>query len=301
MDLRRLEIFVKVAEHGSFSRAAEALFLTQPTVSEHIRALEDELGVQLLDRLGRGATPTRAGQLFLGYAQRMLALSREARQAVDQFQGRMSGQLGVGGSTIPGEYLLPSLIGQFREKYPEISISLLIGSSRQVSDWVEEGKVEVGVVGARPAARVLEARELTTDELVVIVPAGHPWWSRGTVSLTDLSTEPLILRERGSGSREALERALADVDLALSSLRIVGEFGSTQAAKQAVRAGVGVTLISKRAVMDECQAGFVACVTVEGLTVSRSFYLVVHRDRSRSPLAIAFLEFLESQFPTMAS
>ena len=231
----------------------------------------------------------------------MLSLSREARQAIDQFQGRMSGQLGVGGSTIPGEYLLPSLIGQFREKYPEISISLLIGSSRQVSDWVEEGKLEVGVVGARPAARALDARELTTDELVVIVPAGHPWWSRGTVSLTDFLAEPLILRERGSGSREALERALADVDLDLSSLRIVGEFGSTQAAKQAVRAGVGVTLISKRAVMDECQAGFVSCATVEGLTESRSFYLIVHRDRSRSPLAIAFLEFLESQFPPMAS
>src|SRR5262249_38299720 len=168
--------------------------------------VEDELGIQLLDRLGRGTIPTRAGQLFLGYAQRMLSLSREARQAIDQFQGRMSGQLGVGASTIPGEYLLPALIGQFREKYPEISVSLLIGSSRQVSDWVEEGKVEAGVVGARPGARVLDARELTTDELVVIVPAGHPWWSRGTVTLTDFTAEPVILRERGSGSREALER-----------------------------------------------------------------------------------------------
>src|SRR5258707_5542219 len=133
MDVRRLEIFAKVAELGSFSRAAEALFLTQPTISEHIRALEDELGVQLLDRLGRGATPTRAGELMLGYARRMLALSREARQALDQFQGRLSGQLVVGGSTIPGEYLLPALIGQFKAKYPDISISLLIGGSRQKS------------------------------------------------------------------------------------------------------------------------------------------------------------------------
>ena len=103
LDLRRLEIFLKVAELGSFSRAAEALFLTQPTVSEHVRALEDELGVQLLDRLGRGATPTRAGQLLLGYARRLLALSREAKQAIEQFQGRVSGELVVGGSTIPGE------------------------------------------------------------------------------------------------------------------------------------------------------------------------------------------------------
>src|SRR6185369_14585043 len=108
------------------SRAADALFLTQPTVSEHIRALEDELGVQLLDRLGRGAAPTRAGQLFLSYTQRILALSREARQAIDQFQGRMSGELVVGGSTIPGEYVLPGLIAEFRAKYPDVSIALQI-------------------------------------------------------------------------------------------------------------------------------------------------------------------------------
>src|SRR2546426_4804093 len=151
MDLRRLEIFVKVAELGSFSRAAEALFLTQPTVSEHVRGLEDELGVQLLDRLGRGAMPTRAGQLFLGYAHRLLSLAREARQAIDQFQGRMSGELIVGGSTIPGEYLMPELIGQFRGKYPDVSVSLSIGSSRQVMDWVEEGRVELGMVGAVPS------------------------------------------------------------------------------------------------------------------------------------------------------
>ena len=109
MDLRQLEIFLKVAELGSFSRAAEALFLTQPTVSEHIRTLEDELGVRLLDRLGRGAAVTRAGHLLSSYATRMLALSREARQAMDGFQGRMRGELLVGASTIPGEYVLPAM------------------------------------------------------------------------------------------------------------------------------------------------------------------------------------------------
>jgi DNA-binding transcriptional LysR family regulator len=172
MDLRRLEIFVKVAELGSFSRAAETLFLTQPTVSEHVRALEDELGVPLLDRLGRGTTPTRAGVLLLGYARRMLTLSREAVQAIEQFQGRVSGELTVGGSSIPGEYIVPALIGAFRGKHPDVRISLLIGSSREVQQWVEEGQVEIGVVG------------------------------------DDLKAEPMIVRERGSGSRETFERAL---------------------------------------------------------------------------------------------
>ena len=294
MDLRRLEIFAKVAELGSFSRAAEALYLTQPTVSEHIRALEDELGVRLLDRLGRGATPTRAGQLFLGYVTRMLGLAREARQAVDQFQGRMSGELIVGGSTIPGEYLLPAWIGAFKGKYPDISITLLIGDSRQVTDWVEEGRVELGIVGALPASRAVESRELMSDELVVVVPMAHAWWGRESVALADLRDEPLIVRERGSGSRDATERALAAVGLDLGAFRVVGEMGSTQAIKQGVRAGLGVTLISKRAVQDECRGRLLHCVKVRDLRVARAFHLVTHRDRSRSPLAIAFLEFLES-------
>lgn len=301
MDIRRLEIFSKVAELGSFSRAAEALFLTQPTISEHVRALEDELGVQLLDRLGRGATPTRAGQLLLGYAHRMLALSREAHQALERFQGRMSGELIVGGSTIPGEYVLPALVGQFKAKYPDILISLLIGSTRQVSDWLEEGRVEVGVVGAQPASRALESKELMADELVVVVPATHAWATRRTTSLADLQKEPMIVRERGSGSREALEHALHEAGLSLAALRVVGEMGSTQAVKQAVRAGIGIALVSKRAVEDECRAGLLACVKVKDLRVARAFHLVTHRDRSRSPLAQAFVDFVESQPPPRAS
>ncbi len=295
MDLRRLEVFAKVAELGSFSRAAEALFLTQPTVSEHVRALEEDVGVPLLDRLGRGARPTPAGRLLLDYAQRILALGREARQALDRFQGRMSGRLVVGGSTIPGEYVLPGLVGQFKAKYPEISITLLISDSREVTEWVAEGRVELGVVGAPPSVRSLESRVLMPDELVVVVAADHPWAARSSVRLADLQGEPLILRERGSGSREALERALHEVGVDLATLRVVGEMGSTQAIKQAVRAGVGVSLISRRAVCDECRARLLSCVTVQDLTIARSFYLVTHRERTRSPLAQAFLEFVESQ------
>jgi len=301
MDLRRLEIFAKVAELGSFSRAAQASSLTQPTVSEHVRALEDELGVQLLDRLGRGASTTRAGQLLLGYAQRILALSREARQAIDQFQGRLSGELIVGGSTIPGEYVLPAVIGQFKAKQADISIVLLIGDSRQVSDWVDDGRVELAIVGARPAQRTLEARELMEDELVVVVPAEHGWAKRDTVTLAEVQREPMVVRERGSGSREALERALDEAGTGLADFRVVGEMGSTQAIKQAVRAGLGISLISARAVGDECRAGYVVCLKIERLAVRRAFYLITHRERTRSPLGLAFLSFLESQFPGRVS
>jgi DNA-binding transcriptional LysR family regulator len=137
--------------------------------------------------------------------------------------------------------------------------------------------------------------------LVFVVNADHPWARQRTIALDELRTEPMIVRERGSGSRDAVERAFAGVGLDLGAFRVVGEMGSTQAVKQGVRAGVGIALMSSRAVVDEYRAGLVACVRLEGLTISRDFYLVTHRDRSRSPLAVAFLEFIESEVPDRPS
>ena len=295
MDLRQLEIFVKVAELGSFSKAAEALFLTQPTISEHIRTLEDELGVRLLDRLGRGAAVTKGGALLLSHAHRMLALSREARQAMESFLGRMSGELLVGASTIPGEYILPALIGRFKEKFPDIAITLLIGGSQAVTEWVVEGRAEIGMVGARSSHRSIESRELFPDDIVLIVSAAHPWHGRKQVTMDELRAEPLLLRERGSGTRKALETALEAAGTGIAALRVVGEMGSTQAIKQAVKAGVGVSLLSRRAVEEECRAGSLWCLRVKDLKIRRAFYLVTHRDRSRSPLAEAFRAFVEAE------
>jgi len=295
VDLRQLEIFAKVAELGSFSKAAESLHLTQPTVSEHIRTLEDEFGARLLDRLGRGAAVTRAGQLLLSYAQRMLALSREARQAMDGFQGRMSGELLIGASTIPGEYVLPAMIGRFKDKYPDISTTLLIGGTQMVVDWVVEGRAELGVVGARLSHRGIEYKELMPDDVVVVTPCAHPWHGRKQISLDELRSEPLLVRERGSGTRAALESALSEVGTDLGSFRVVGEMGSTQAVKQAVKAGVGVSVMSKRAVEEECKSGLLGCLRIKDLQVTRSFHLATHRERSRSPLAEAFRIFLEAE------
>ena len=295
MDLRQLEIFVKVAEFKSFSKAALALRLTQPTISEHIRTLEQELGVRLLDRLGRGAEATRAGQLLLSHATRMLQLQRETLQAMDSFQGRLAGDLHVAASTIPGEYVLPALIGRFKEKFPDIAITLLIGDSRAVVDWVVDGRAEVAVVGARLPHRGVEYRELMPDELVVVVPAGHPWHGKKDVELADLRAEPLLMREQGSGTRAAFEAALAQAGQDLSAFRIVGEMGSTQAIKQAVKAGVGVSVISRRAVDEECRSGLVWCLKLRDLKITRAFHIATHRDRSRSPLAEAFRSFLEAE------
>jgi DNA-binding transcriptional LysR family regulator len=292
MDLRQLEVFARVVDTRSFSRAAEALRLTQSTISEHVRLLEEEVGARLFDRLGRETVPTRAGELLYGYAQRLLALRAEAQQALQQFLGQISGGLTVGASTIPGEYVLPPLIGAFREKFPQVSIALHIGDSREIADAVVEGRVELGVIGARPEQRTLQAVELLPDELVVVVPPGHAWFGRKLVTLDELKPEPLIVREPGSGSRQALETALDEAGPGLGGLRVIAEMGSTSAIKQAVKAGVGLSIMSKRAVEEECRHGLLWCLTIKDLRFTRHFYVVTHTGRSRSPLCQAFLDFL---------
>jgi DNA-binding transcriptional LysR family regulator len=294
MDLRQLEVFSGVYELRSFSRTASALRLTQSTVSEHVRLLEEELGTRLFDRLSRETVPTRAGELLYGYAKQMLALRAEARQALGEFLGQVTGNLLVGGSTIPGEYVLPAVIGRFRERHPRVSITLQISDTRGIVQAVLEGQVDVGVVGADPNGRGLEVKPLMPDELVLVVPAGHPWQGRATVTLDELRTEPLIVREPGSGSRQTLEEALEAAGRSLLDMRVVAEMGSTSAIKQAIKAGIGVSVMSSRAVEDECRLGLLDCIKFQDLPVKRQFYVITHASRSRSPLCRAFLDFLET-------
>jgi len=214
--------------------------------------------------------------------------------ALEQFLGRVSGVLKVGASTIPGEYVLPPLIGRYREKYPQVTIALQIGDSRGIAEAVLAGQVELGVVGAKPDHRAADTIEFMPDELVVVVPPGHPWVGRRQVTLDDLKPEPLIVREAGSGSREALETALNEVGSGLAGMRVIAELGSTSAVKQAVKAGVGISIISKRAVEEECQHGLLWGVKLRDLRFTRQFYVITHAGRSRSPLCQAFLEFLRA-------
>jgi DNA-binding transcriptional LysR family regulator len=294
MDLRQLEVFVGVYELRSFSRAASVLRLTQSTVSEHVRLLEEELGTRLLDRLSRETVPTRAGELLYGYAKQMLALRSEARQALDQFLGQVTGTLLVGASTIPGEYVLPAVIGRFRVRHPRVAITLQISDTRGIVQAVLDGQVDAGVVGANPSNRALEVKPLMPDELVLVVPPDHPWCGRQATTLDELRHEPLIVREPGSGSRQALEEALEAAGRSLGDMHVIAEMGSTSAIKQAIKAGVGLSIMSSRAAEDECRHALLGCVKLQDLSVTRHFYVVTHASRSRSPLCRAFLDFLES-------
>ena len=293
MDLRALEVFCKIVELRSFSRAAEAVLLTQPTVSGHIKALEEELGLKLFDRAGKTVTPTRAGEILYGYGRRILALRDEARQAINKHKGGLTGHLALGGSTIPGAYILPPIVAAFKREHPGVTITLNIRGSRDIVRDVIEGTCEIGMVGARFEEGRLHYEQFAKDDLVLAVPAAHPWASRSTVRLRELAGQPFIMRERGSGTRKVMEECLTTHGLDAGNLRVVLEVTGNEAVRQALKAGAGISVISRRAIEDEIHHKMVAAVRIHGVRLVRDFFLVTHKSRPRSPLGQAFLSFLE--------
>ncbi len=293
MEMRKLDVFCKVVELKSFTRAAEAMLLSQPTISEHIRYLEEELEQKLVDRLGRTVEVTPAGQILYGYARKILQTRREALQAIEQYSGKLVGRIMLGCSTIPGTYILPGLIGGFRKQHPSIKASLSINSSRIISKKVLAGGLEFGVVGARWNDNGLSWSEIFSDELTLAVHPAHPWASRKNVSLQDVIQEPFILRERASGTRKVFSEILEKNGLKESSLQEVAEIGSTAAIKEAVKAGIGVSVLSRRAVRDEVDCGRLVTVKIHGNRMYRPFYLIQRKNRELSPVVSVFLEYLK--------
>jgi DNA-binding transcriptional LysR family regulator len=294
MDIHALELFCRIVESGSFSKAADAAYLTQPTVSGHIKKLEGEVGVRLLDRLGHRATPTKAGDLLYRYAKRILDLRQEAQQALDEFKGGLKGELMLGASSIPGGYLLPPLIGRFRAQYPDISVVLKVSDSKEIIEAVIDGEYEVGAVGAQFDDGRLEYQKFAEDEMVLVVPPTHPWASRSSVKANELPTQPFLIRERGSGTRKIMEQALDQHNLSMGAFRVIGEMGSNEAIRQAVKTGGGIALISRLAVASDIRHHELNAIPVAGLKLTRVFYLITHRHRSRSPICNAFLTFIDA-------
>ena len=292
MDLRELQAFCKIVERKSFSRAAEAMLLSQPTVSGHIKTLEDALGLRLFDRSGKQVTPTQAGDLLYGYARRILALFGEAEQALAEFKGGLKGSLCIGGSSIPGSYVLPPLIARFKQEYPGVKIHLQIGDSRAACRSVAEGHCDLAAVGAKFDDARLRFEPLADDEMMLVVPRSHAWARKRTARLKDLLGQPFIVREVGSGSRQFAEQTLAARGLDPRDLTVVAEMGSNEAVRQAVKAGFGMAIISHRAVEDDLRAGALAAVRLDSVRFVRQFFLAAHKTRTQSPACRAFLRFV---------
>jgi DNA-binding transcriptional LysR family regulator len=295
-DLRQLEIFCKVVELKSFSKAAEAVFLTQASVSERIAGLENSIGAKLLDRLGRQIVPTRAGELLFRQAIQLLDMKRSAKLEMENFLGLKQGEVRLGGSTIPGEYILPGIIGQFYKKYPFISVSLVISDTTETEKLVHRGDLELGVIGSRSSNQDLVHYDLWKDELVLIVNADHRWADKKTVSPDELLQEPFIMREKGSGTQRIIDEALKTSGLGgILSLKSVACLGSSTAIKEGVKSGLGVSIISSRALETEIKSGVLKTIKIKGIpSIKRNFYLIKDKRRVASPACRAMLDFLQA-------
>ncbi len=299
MDIRRLEVFLKVIELSSFTRAAEALNLSQPTVSEHIRLLEETLNERLVDRSGREVNATPAGKVLVQYAEKILKTYFEAIQALEQFNGKISGSLVVGASSVPGAYVLPKYLGAFKAINPQIQIMLKISATSEIIDQVLSGSVETGFVGSMRNDRKLVFSELIQDELILIIPTEHPWARADTISLNDLVSEPVILRQKGSGTRSVTLRILAQHGVDLSRLRIAAEMGDAESVKQGVKSGIGVSFMSVHSVSYELLTGSLASVSIEGVRFFRPLYTVTRKNRQISPVCLSFNSFVTTEIANL--
>jgi DNA-binding transcriptional LysR family regulator len=296
VDLRRLEVFCRVVEMKSFTKAAEAVFLSQPTVSDHIRTLEEMVGEKLLDRLGREVLPTKAGELLYTHALRILKECDEAIQAIEEYRGNISGHLFLGASTIPGTYILPSIAASFKNRFPDIQLTIRISSSHVIASQMNAGELELGIIGARWNDTSLEWEQIFSDELVLAVHPSHPWSGRDSITLEELTREPFIHREVDSGTRKVMTQIMKIHGYDARALRIVAEMGSTEAVKQCIKQKIGISILSRQAVTDDLEHGSLAFVPVEGIRFIRPFYLITRKNRQSSPVCTAFLEHLRT-FP----
>ena len=291
LDISLLETFTLVADLGSFSGAARRLGLTQPAVSFQIKTLEKELSAKLFDRSSGRVVLTPAGRTAYQHAQKILA-DRETMMAdIPRTTGKVAGRLMIGASTIPGEYLLPPVLCEFRSMYPEVAISMDIKDSGAVARALAREKIELGFVGAKSKADDVKQHRFAEDRLVLITPPHHPLTLKRKITFEMIAGEPFVGRRPGSGTRKALEEALGSQGIPPDTLGVVAELGSTQAIISAVESGMGVSLVSHKAAEQPARQGFLAMRELSGLDLSREFYAIHSKSRPLSVAAEKFLKF----------
>jgi DNA-binding transcriptional LysR family regulator len=284
----RLKVFRAVAEHLNFRRAAEHLFLTQPAVTLQIKALETDLGIRLFDRSANRVALTRQGVILVRYAEKIAALASEAEQKLGVGIGEFSGELSLGASTTIAQYVLPRLIGAFRDEHPRVQLSLYSGNTEEVVGLLLNGKVSVGLIEGPARARGIRSEPFMRDDLVLIVPSES---EAGHMSAQQLLRSSLLMREQGSGSRRVVETALAKAGIKLKAFKSVMNLDSTEAIKSAVEAGLGIGFVSRWAISKELELGTLKMTEVQGLTIERYFSLVSRTGPQLQGLSNAFRLF----------
>jgi DNA-binding transcriptional LysR family regulator len=290
MDTRQLAAFCEVVERHSFSDAAARLGVTQPAVSQQVRALEQRLGTQLLDRSGRRVEPTEAGLRLYRGAQRMLALEEQLLEELGEPEGPLRGTLEIGASTGPAAIALPLLLCEFQRENPELHVELSVSDTQSVVELVADRRLELGIVGAARRHRSVAFEPFFRDEVILITPPGHPFAGK-TVALEELSQGPLILMQQGAGVRQMVEDELRKSGRRLRDLDSPLELGLQESVRSAVQAGYGVSFISRRAVESDLAAGTLAEARVRGLDLAREISIARAAGRAGSAAAQAFVSF----------
>lgn len=288
----RLTVFRAVAAERSFRRAAEQLYLTQPAVTQQIKALEELVGLPLFDRSGREVTLTAAGGILLKYAQQSGALLEQASVELAALKGQVSGTLRIAASTTIAQYILPPLLGAFLRLHPAVHVELDSSNTESVADAIATGRASLGLVEGPPHAGQLRSEIWLEDELVLLVPPSHEWAGQRSIPLQQIAAAPLLMRERGSGTREVIETTLEAAGLPARELHIAMELNSTEAILGCIESGVGVGFVSRTAIHRQLSLGTLVIVPVAGLAIPRDLLLLMPAGPEPTGAAAAMLELL---------
>lgn len=289
MNLNQLRVFHVTAKAQSFTRAADALFLTQPGISKHIKELEEYYDTRLFDRLGKKVVLTQAGEILYEKTEIIFNMIDQLKVEIDELQGLNRGALNIGASITMGIYILPVVLGRFRSMYPNIDVRVDIALNQQIAEMVIGNSIDFGFLGASVSDDRLKLEPCYKDELVVIMPSNHEWAHRNAIKPHELLRQPFILSRRGSGTRVVIEERLGRIGI---SLKNTLEFGNTEAVKKAVEAGLGVSIVSKVAIKREEHLGVLRALGISGVDFRRTFYFAYRKDKYLSNLDKTFLQFI---------
>ncbi|NLP31380.1 MAG: LysR family transcriptional regulator [Clostridiales bacterium] len=293
MDFKQIEAFVNVVKYKSFSKAADASFLTQPTISTHINTLEKKLNTKLIDRQGKEAVPTRQGEILFEYALSLLNTREKAVLALTSYSNKIDGVLEIQSSSIPGEYIVPDLIYEFKQKFPLVKFYIEQSDSDTVEQNLLKQKGEIGFIGYK-GNNCLNYKKILSDKMVLITPKKDKYLKirDKAVYMKDLIDEPFVLREQGSATRKEFEGNLLSMKYDPEKMNIVARFNSIEAIKRAVSVGLGVSIVPKIAVENDHDSCKFLSFEIKDLSLDREFYLAWNKTLILSPTAEAFKDYI---------
>lgn len=294
MNERKLRVFYEVATKLNMTEVANQMYISQPAISQTIRELENDFGVQFFDRIGKKLYLTHEGEIFLNYVRRIINLYDDCFKTLKDSSELKTGKMRIGASTTIGIYILPQIIGEFHQKYryKDIEISINIVNTKIIADMILKNQIDFAFVEGPVFSDEIIEDFFCLDELVFIIPPNHPWVQYDKIDLKFLENTKIIMREKGSGTREIFEEALKRFDV---NYCVDFELGNTEAIKKAVEANLGVSCISRRCVEKEARDGKIVIRRLKGLRIMREFHLIYHKDKYLSKLFNLFIDFCKSK------